>query len=99
MQTMRKGTDIPFDIKNFPEGARIDRIDFAQNDNLVITKLADDFTYYEGVAYSTLTQEETLKIEPDRMIDIQLSFHINGHAKRTNIVRAKPGNILYKGVI
>ena len=99
MQTMMRGTDIPFDIKNFPEGASIVRLDFAQQDKVVITKNADDFTYYEGTAYSTISQEEMLRIDPKRMIDIQLSLYINGHAKRTNVVSAKPGKILYEGVI
>ena len=100
MQTMMRGTDIPFDIKNFPEGAGISRLDFAQNGNIVITKSADDFTYGEdGTAYSTINQEEMLRIDPKRMIDIQLSFYINGHAKRTSVVSAKPGKILYEGVI
>ena len=99
MQTMMRGTDIPFDIKNFPEGANIVRLDFAQQNSVVITKNADDFTYHEGTAYSTITQEEMLRIDPKRMIDIQLSFYINGHAKRTSVVSAKPGKILYEGVI
>ena len=96
---MMRGTDIPFDIRNFPEGASIVRLDFAQNGNIVITKNADDFTYQDGTAYSTISQAEMLKIDAKRMIYIQLSFYINGHAKRTSVVSAKPGKILYEGVI
>ena len=99
MATMMRGTDIPFDIKNFPEGAIISRLDFAQQGSIVITKTNEDFTYYGGKAYSSISQEEMLKLDPKRLIDIQLSFHLNGHAKRTSVVSAKPGKILYEGVV
>ena len=99
METMMRGTDIPFDIKNFPEGASIARLDFAQQGEVVITKTADDFTYQDGTAYSTISQVEMLKIDPKHLIDIQLSLYINGHAKRTSVVSAKPGRILYEGVV
>lgn len=99
METMMRGTDIPFDIKNVPEGASIIRLDFAQQGEVVIAKTADDFTYYDGKAYSSISQEEMLKIDPKRLIDIQLSIRINNHVKRSKIVNARPGKILYEGVI
>ena len=99
MLQMMRGTDIPFDIRNLPVSATIARLDFEQQGNVVITKTTDDFTLVDGVAYATITQEEMLKINQKRNIDIQLSFYFNGHAKRTSVVSTKPGRILYEGVV
>ena len=99
MLQMMRGTDIPFDIRNLPVSATISRLDFAQQGKIVITKTTDDFTMVDGVAYATITQEEMLKIDQKRNIEIQLSFYLNGHAKRTSVVSTKPGRILYEGVV
>ena len=99
MATMIRGTDIPFGLKNLPEGAEIKRLDFAQNGEIVITKTGEDFTIDGTTAYSRLTQAETLKLNDKRMIEIQLSFIFNGLAKRTHIASVAPEKILYEGVI
>lgn len=101
MASIMRGTDIPFDLKNFPEGASIVRLDFAQDKNIVVTKFADDFTYdAETETYNAvITQAEALKFSDKKMIEVQLSFYINGHAKRTHIATATPDKILYEGVI
>lgn len=99
MASIMRGTDIPFDLKNLPEGTEIKRLDFAQNGKVVITKTVDDFIIDGTTAYSTLTQEDTLKVSDKYKIDIQLSLYINGKAKRTMIKSVSPDKILYEGVI
>lgn len=53
MASIIRGTDIPFDLKNFPVGAEIKRLDFAQNNNVVLKTHVKSFradkTLYEGV--------------------------------------------------
>lgn len=101
MASIMRGTDIPFDLKNLPEGAIIKRLDFSQKEEIVVTKFTDDFTYdAEMKTYNAvITQEEALKFSDKRVIEIQLSFVVNGHAKRTHIATATPDKILYEGVI
>ena len=99
MADIMRGSDIPFILKNLPEGATIKRLDFAQNENIVVTKTGDDFVK-DGENYNALiTQEEALKFNEKRIIEIQLSYVLNGHAKRTRIATATPDKILYEGVI
>ena len=99
MADIMRGTDIPFILKNLPEGATIKRLDFAQNDEIIVTKFADDFVK-DGDNYNALiTQEEALRFNDKRVIAIQFCYALNGHAKRTRIATATPDKILYEGVI
>ena len=100
MASIMRGAEIPFDIKNLPEGSEIKRLDFAQNGVIKITKTGEDFIYdEEGTAFSSLTQEETLNLDDKHKIEIQLSAYINGIPKRTLIKSVSPDRILYEGVI
>ncbi len=99
MTSIMRGTDIPFFIRNLPEGAEIKRLDFAQCGIILITKTTEDFDFDGTTATAWLTQEDTLKLKEKYMIDIQLSLHINGKAKRTLIKRISSDKILYEGVI
>ena len=101
MSTMMKGTDIPITLTNLPEGCDIKRLDFAQNNGIVITKYGEDFTIdtEARTATATLSQEETLKFDYNRIVDIQLSYHLNGLAQRSSIKTVNAGRILYDGVI
>lgn len=99
MADIMRGSDIPFVLKNLPVGATIKRLDFAQNKEIVVTKTADDFTQVGDEYNATITQEDTLKFNDKRLIEIQLSYEHNGHAKRTIIATATPDKILYEGVI
>lgn len=99
MTSIMRGTDIPFFLRNLPEGAEIKRLDFAQNGMVVITKTTEDFDFDGTTASAWLTQAETLRLKEKYMIDIQLSLHINGKAKRTLIKRISLDKILYEGVI
>lgn len=99
MADIMRGSDIPFILKNLPVGATIERLDFAQNQEIIVTKFADDFTQ-DGDNYNALiTQEEALKFNDKRVIEIQFCYKINGHVKRTRIATATPDKILYEGVI
>lgn len=99
MTSIMRGTDIPFFLRNLPEGAEIKRLDFAQNGMVVITKTTEDFDFDGTTASAWLTQVETLRLKEKYMIDIQLSLHINGKAKRTLIKRISLDKILYEGVV
>lgn len=99
MSRITKGADVSITLKNIPEGMEIKRLDFSQNDNIVITKTNGDFVY-DGEAYvSELTQEDTLKLDEKYMVEIQLSFKVGGKADRTPIVKCPASKILYQGVI
>ena len=99
MASIMRGTDIPFDLKNIPEGTIIKRLDFAQNGEIKVTKTGEDFTIEGDTAYSSLTQEDTLKFDNKYVIEVQLSVTMNGVAKRTHIKTVSPEKILYEGVI
>ena len=99
MADIMRGSDIPFILKNLPVGATIERLDFAQNQEIIVTKFADDFTQDGGNYNALITQVEALKFNDKRVIEIQFCYKINGHAKRTRIATATPDKILYEGVI
>ena len=99
MASIMRGTEIPFDLKNLPDGTEIKRLDFSQNGQIKITKTGEDFTIVDDTAYATLTQEDTLKLDDKHMIEIQLSVYINDTPKRTLIKSVSPDKILYEGVI
>ena len=101
MADIMRGADIPFMIKNFPVGATIVRLDFAQQNKIIVTKTTDDFTYdaETGKYNALITQAEALRFDDKHKIDIQLSYHNNGHATRTRISSASPDKIIYEGEI
>lgn len=99
MADIMRGSDIPFVLKNLPVGATIKRLDFAQNKEIVVTKTAEDFIQIGDEYNAIITQEDTLKFNDKRVIEIQLSYEQSGHAKRTLIATATPDKILYEGVI
>jgi hypothetical protein len=99
MADIMRGSDIPFILRNLPEGAEIKRLDFSQLGRIVITKTSEDFTYNGNDAQSLLSQKDTLRFNATYTIEIQLSYVLNGHAKRTRIATAMPDKILYEGVI
>lgn len=99
MASVIRGTDIPFDLKNFPVGAEIKRLDFAQNDKIVLTKYAEDFTFDGEVYNATITQEEALKFDSKKLVEVQLSFALNGHIHKTHVKSFRADKTLYEGVI
>lgn len=99
MASIMKGADIPVYITEIPEGLTIKRLDFSQRDCIVITKNTDDFTVADDEAQTVLEQKETLKFDKNYYIDIQLSYELGGLVDRTPIVRVKPDDILFKGVV
>lgn len=101
MASVIRGTDIPFDLKNMPVGAEIKRLDFAQNDNIILTKTADDFSYDSqlNIYNATITQEEALKFDGKKVVEVQLSFLLNGHIHKTHVKSFRADKTLYEGVI
>ncbi|MBR6984157.1 MAG: hypothetical protein IKH75_11660 [Ruminococcus sp.] len=99
MASIMKGADIPVFITDMPEGLIIKRLDFSQKDHIVITKETDDFTVSGNEAQTVLEQKETIKFDKKHYIDIQLTYVLNGLVDRTPIVRVKPDDILFKGVV
>ena len=99
MTDLMRGTDIPITLTNLPNDFELKRLDFSQNNTIIITKVADDFTYDGNSAHSTLTQEETLKLNDMLTVDIQLSYYANGLANRTPIKSVSADRILYNEVI
>lgn len=99
MANLMKGADIPIYITEIPQGLTIKRLDFSQKDNIVITKMGSDFTVSGNEAETVLTQHETIKFDKKHYIDIQLTYVLNGLVDRTPIVRVKPDDILFKGVV
>ena len=99
MADIMRGSDIPFVLKNLPVGATIKRLDFAQNDEIIVTKFADDFVQDGDNYIALITQAEALRFNDKRVIEIQFCYMLNGHAKRTRIAKATPDKILYEGEI
>ena len=99
MKSVMKGADIPIYITEIPQGLTIKRLDFSQKDNIVITKMGSDFSVSGNEASTTLTQEETLRLDEKRNVEIQLSYELNGYVDRTPVVKVNPNKILYKGVV
>lgn len=99
MAELMRGTDIPITLTNLPDGIEIKRLDFSQNDKIVITKLGTDFTIEDNTAIGELTQEETLKLDDKRLVEIQLAYKVNGKARRTYIKGVSASKILYEGEI
>ena len=99
MADIMRGSDIPFILKNLPVGAEIKRLDFAQNDEIIVTKYADDFVQDGDNYIALITQAEALRFNDKRVIEIQFCYMLNGHAKRTRIAKATPDKILYEGEI
>lgn len=73
---------------------------YKQNDVVVIEKTIDDVKFDCGGISFTLTQEETLRLEPytDVYIEIGAEFP-NGRIPRSEIVTAKVARTLKNGVI
>lgn len=99
MASVIRGTDIPFDLKNLPVGAEIKRLDFAQNDKIVLTKTADDFAQTGEVYNAIITQEEALRFDSKKLVEVQLSFAFNGHIHKTHVKSFRADKTLYEGVI
>lgn len=99
MASVIRGTDIPFDLKNLPVGAEIKRLDFAQNDTVILTKTADDFIVDGTTASATITQEEALRFDSKKLVEVQFSFALNGHIHKTHVKSFRADKTLYEGVI
>lgn len=98
-ESITRGTDIPITITEIPANTVIERLDFAQNGKIVITKMGSDFTIDSYGAHAELTQAETLNLDANRIVEIQVSCKINGKARRTLIAKMPANRILYEGVI
>lgn len=60
---------------------------FAQNRNIKIRKKLSDCSLYEKQITVTLSQTETLLLDPDYLVDIQLKFLLeNGTCVKSTII-------------
>lgn len=94
-----KGEDVPVFLTNLPEGSEIKRLDFEQNEVIIVTKTGGDIIIDGNTGYTELTQEDTLKFNETRTVEVQLSFLLGGKAKRTMIKSFRVARAEYKGVI
>lgn len=97
--SIRKGTDTTLTITDFIEGTSFQRLDISQNGNIVITKTENDFRVVNDMAFVEITQEETLRIDTKRVVELQLSYLLGGKAKRTPVIRVSAEKVLYKEAI
>ena len=73
---------------------------FAQDDNLIVTKVLSDCIAEETTLTVTLTQEDTLKFDDDLKLQIQVRFlYTDGTAEATTVIKKKVGQILKEGEI
>ena len=94
-----KGEDVPVILTNLPEGSEIKRLDFEQKKVIIVTKTGSDIIIDGNTGYTELTQEDTLKFDEKRTVEVQLSFVLGGKAKRTLIKSFYVARAEYKGVI
>ena len=75
-------------------------VTYAQGGVVKIEKTGDDLIVTEDTISTTLTQEDTLKLESNQLVEMQIRYiKPNGIADGSNIVTASVGKILKDGLI
>jgi hypothetical protein len=74
-------------------------ITFAQNNHEVFTLEIGDLTIADNIAKVRLTQEQTLMLNAEDVVDIQARGKQGDIAWATDIIRKNVGDILKDGVI
>lgn len=73
---------------------------YAQGGVVKIEKTGTDLTVTENTISTTLTQEDTLKLESNQLVEMQIRYiKPNGIADGSNVITASVGKILKDGVI
>lgn len=94
--TPRHVFSIPFDTSLLKEVM----ITYAQNDDEVLRKDIGDCTLIEKAVVVELSQEETLKFDHNRNVQIQMRLlTVNDEALASNIVVVSVGNVLNDEVL
>lgn len=100
---MRRGTT-PTNVFNLDtdlSDAQALYITYQQDSQTKIEKTKEDVTFDEdNVMYVTLTQEDTLNLEEDKYIKVQIrALFADGSAIASNIITTTVGSILKDGEI
>lgn len=75
-------------------------VTYAQAGVVKIEKTGTDLTVTENTISTTLTQEDTLKLESNQLVEMQIRYiKPNGIADGSNVITASVGKILKDGVI
>lgn len=74
-------------------------ISFKQESYIVIEKTLEDLEINQNKVTIRLTQQETLKMNPSKVVYIQGRIKIGEQAFATNVIKTTVGEILKEGVI
>lgn len=75
-------------------------VTYAQNGDVVIEKTGADLTITENTISTTLSQQDTLKLDDSLLVEMQIRYvKPNGIADASNVITASVGKILKDGVI
>lgn len=74
-------------------------LSFKQGDTIVLEKELADLKIDKNKVYIQLTQQETLKMDANKVIYIQARIKIDNEAYATNVVKATLSEILKEGEI
>lgn len=97
-----RGTDIPasFDFPFDIEEIDVLYITFSQKDDVIFEIEKDRCSVRDGYLFTSITQEETLKLDDMYPVEIQIrGKNIAGKAFSSNIMNDSVGRILKDGMI
>lgn len=75
-------------------------ITYSQLGEVIIEKTGDDVIITEDTISTSLTQEDTLKLMDNQLVEMQIRYiKSNGISDSSNIITASVGKILKDGII
>lgn len=75
-------------------------VTYAQGGEVIIEKTGTDLVITENTISTTLTQEDTLKLDDSMLVEMQIRYvRPNGVADGSNVITASVGKILKDGLI
>lgn len=75
-------------------------VTYAQGGEVIIEKTGTDLMITENTISTTLTQEDTLKLDDSMLVEMQIRYvRENGVADGSNVITASVGKILKDGLI
>ena len=75
-------------------------LDYSQLGEVIIEKTGDQLTITDKTITTTLTQEDTLKLDDNQLVEMQIRYiRSNGIADASNVITASVGKILKDGLI
>ena len=94
--TCQNSFTIPFKEKNI----KAIRITYCQDDKVLFEKQLEDCTFSDGKVIVNLSQEDTLKFDSFRIIEIQLKIKLNDDSVvKSNIIKTVTDEVLSCEVI